>query len=122
RLFRGDGAAAASRARAARAVRGDLPLHPVDRDLLRFPLDLNRLEGLDSRGLLQLLEEPLRDQDLVRAGARAEAGRGVHGVSDHGVLQPAVRADVAGEHLSEVDPDPDAELGATLLLPFRIES
>src|SRR5712691_13490604 len=98
-----------------------LPLHPVDRDLLRFPLDLNRVERLDVRGPLQLLEERLRDQDLVWPGTRAEAGRGVHRVADHGVFQPAVRPDVADEHLPEVDPDPDAELLAPLLFPLRVE-
>src|SRR5207302_57219 len=56
RLLRGDGPAAAARARAAGAVRGALPLHPVDRELLRFPLDLNRVERLDLRGPLQLRE------------------------------------------------------------------
>src|SRR5438034_11119139 len=52
-----------------------LPFHPVDRELLRFPLDLNRVERLDLRGPLQLREERLRDQDLVRPGARAESRR-----------------------------------------------
>src|SRR2546422_11689965 len=63
----------------------------------------------------------LRDQDLVRPGARAESRRGVYRVADHRVFQPAVRPDVAGEHLPEVDPDPDAELRAALLLPLRVE-
>src|SRR2546421_7726975 len=93
----------------------------VDRDLLRLSLDLNRVERLDIRGPLQLREERLRDQDLVRPGARAESRRGVHRVADHRVFQPAVRPDVAGEHLPEVDPDPDAELRAALLLPLRVE-
>src|SRR5437867_494799 len=98
-----------------------LPLHPVDRDLLGFPLDLNRVERLDIRGPLQLREERLRNQDLVRPGARAESRRGGHRVADHRVFQPAVRPDVAGEHLPEVDPDPNAELRAALLLPLRLE-
>src|SRR5712691_2037353 len=42
-----------------RALRCALPLHPVDRDLLRLSLDLNRVERLDARGPLQLLEERL---------------------------------------------------------------
>src|SRR3989449_9472112 len=68
RLLRGDGPAAAAGARAAGAVRGALPLHPVDRKLLRLSLGLNRVERLDLRGPLQLRERRLRDQELVRPG------------------------------------------------------
>src|SRR5207249_8152478 len=121
RLLRRDGAAAAARARPAGALRGVLPLHPVDRDLLRLPFDLDRLEGIDLRGLLQLLVEGLRDENLVGPRGVAEALGGIHRIADHGILEPPIRADVPREYFAEVDADPDGELRAALLLPLRVE-
>src|SRR5207245_8726314 len=121
RLFRRDGPAAPARARAARALRPALPLHPINRDLLRLPFDLDRLQGLDLGWLLQLLVERLGDQNLVGAGAGAQPAGGVDGIADHGVLESAVRADVAREHLAEVDPDADAELRSPLVVPLAVE-
>src|SRR5207247_9943906 len=117
RLIPGGGPGAAARARAGRALRRALPLYSVDRQLVRLSFYLERLQGLDPGRLLERLVERLRDQDLVRARDRAQAARDVHRVADHGVLQPAVRADVAREHLAEVDADPDAQLGPALRLP-----
>src|SRR2546429_9647585 len=48
-----------------------LPLHPVDRDLLRLSLYLNRGERPDIRGPLPLREERPPGQDLVWPRARA---------------------------------------------------
>src|SRR5882762_6774648 len=59
RLFRCDGTTVTARARPARALRCALSLHPVDGELFRLSLDLNRVERLDARGPLQLLEERL---------------------------------------------------------------
>src|SRR5207245_4434655 len=114
-------AAAPPFVRSAVAVRPALSRPAVDRDFLRFALHLDRIQGLDLGRLLELLEEWLRNQDLVRAGAGAEPRRGVHGVADHRILEPAFRPDVAREDLAEIDADPDAELGAPLVLPLGVQ-
>src|SRR6266571_294173 len=88
--------------------------------VMGLPLRL-ALEVLDRRGLLQLLVERLRDEDLVGPRGVAEALGGIHCITDHGILEPPIRADVAREYFAEVDADPDAELGATLLFPLRVE-
>ena len=67
--------------------------------------------------ILHHLTQRLADQDLARGRLGAEPGGDVHRVADHGVLQPAVAADVAGEDLAVVDPDADADLGPALRQP-----
>src|SRR2546422_4170328 len=49
------------------------PYTTLFRSLLRLSFDLDRLEGIDLRGLLQLLVERLRDEDLVAFLPAAEA-------------------------------------------------
>src|SRR5258705_6292010 len=59
--------------------------------------------------------------DLVCPRFSAEPVRGVHGVPDDGVLEPAIGPDVSGEYLAEVDCDSDLDLGTPLLLPLGVE-
>src|SRR5206468_10529274 len=63
-----DGSAAAAGVGPAGEVRAVVALHAIDRHLLRLSLDLNRLEGLDLRRLLQRFVERLRNQNLVATG------------------------------------------------------
>src|ERR1700681_514487 len=73
------------------------PLDPVDGHRLCLPLERQRRERGDRRRRGEGVIEGQGDEDLLRAGFGAQPGGDVDRIADHGVFQPAVAADVAGE-------------------------
>ena len=72
-------------------------------------------EGLERLGLeprVGRVEDRARREHLAGLRLRHHARRQVHGVAHHGVGAPIARPDVAGEHRTPVDADPDRDRAA----------
>src|SRR5512146_1675637 len=72
----------------------------INLDRLALVLELHRRAFLEPRRVLEHAPEVVREENLALGGG-AEARRGIHGVADHGELEPALGADVPGEGLAE---------------------